>query len=111
MEYENLQAHIVVQTPFGENNMIVFVLATYDDDGLERTCVVMDFGDVQTVLWAFDVNVPFEVAASAFWAITQGVVVDASDRAYEVINGTPEPESQIIIPDTATVAGINKESH
>lgn len=111
MEYTNLQAQVVVQTPFGDDATVTFVLATYDDDGLERTLVVMDMNDIQTVLWTFDKNIPFEVAVSAFWAISQGLVVDASDRAAEIVIGTPEPASQIIIPDTATVAGINKESN
>lgn len=112
MEYTNLEAQVVVQTPVGDEGAITFILASYDDDGMERTCVVMDMNGVQMVMWTFDESVPFAVAVSTFWAISQGVVVDASDRATEIVVGTPaEPASQIIIPDTATVAGINKETN
>lgn len=107
MNMETLKAEIIVQTNFTETDAVTFILASYEDDNRnERYCIAMSVGDKTSLLATYDDEVTFDIAASAFWAQTQGQIVDGSDRAHDSIYG---PKETIIIPDTDTVQGINKE--
>lgn len=114
MDFDTIRAHMIVQTAFNEDAVVTFVLATVnDDDGNERVLVVMEADGNSTVLFKYEPEVPFNVAASAFWTQTQGEVVDASDQAYLAVFGDPADSNSngIIIPDTDTVVSINQEKN
>lgn len=110
-----LESELFINAELGDGRIEVH-LVSWDtpqaDDtqtASERYGIYIGTENGGTLVATFEDGVPYEVCVSTLLASNWGNVTNGSDRAAGVVQSmNSQPESDLIIPDTATVEQITK---